>query len=120
MAKEVDAPFAASRWNRLREQAGKEYEHIKELCTEMLMVEGHPPFTQPRSESEEYHALVTASMTGNPLYTNDQSAKARLAELSLKYGPPPDIPIPIGQQMPNQPGAEASAFTGGGSPPMIP
>lgn len=111
--------FAASRWNRLREEAVKEYQHIKELCVDALMVEGHPPFTTVMTESEEYHNLVTASMTNNPNYVNDKAAKARLAELSLKYGPPPDVPIPIGQLIPNRPAAEAAAFTGERPPSMM-
>lgn len=104
------APLAASRWNALKEQAIRMAEDYQEMLVDMLLVEGLPPFTERLSESEEYHQLVTASLSGDPRYHNDKTAKARLAELSLRYGPPPDYPIPIGQLIPNRPGAEAAAM----------
>lgn len=102
--------FAKSRWNSLVGEGVAMGEHIKRLCVDELMTEGLPPLTDELSESAEYHRLVTLALANDPRYMRDVGAKRRLAELALRYGPPPEMPIPIGQRFPIQPGAEAAAM----------
>lgn len=88
------------------------WEHLTKLVKDALEEDdGVPPFTAViNSESDEYHKLVALAQMNDPRYVNDIEAKKRLAELSLKYGPPPDYQVPIGQFFPNNPRSEAAAM----------
>jgi hypothetical protein len=111
--------FSRTRWNKLRAEGVAMYNHFKELCIDELMVEGAPPLTADLSESEEYHKLATMALAGDPRYLADPAAKRRLAELSLRYGPPPDYPVPIGHHFPQRPAQEAAAMKNAATPSYI-
>lgn len=112
--------FSADRWNRLRQEGVEMFKHYKALCLDELMVDGLPPFTAQLEESEEYHKLVTLALTNDPRYMNSKEAKARLAELSMRYGEPPERKVPIGQSFPINPAGEAAAMTSPIPPTMLP
>lgn len=105
-----EARLGSVRWNRLYAESDQILEHLKEVLKDELYADGLPPFTAQKSESEEYHTLITMAQVNDPRFVNDVEAKRRLAELSLKYGPPPPYKVPIGQTIPFNPGSEAAAM----------
>lgn len=102
--------LGSKRWNRLFEEGASILEHQREILKDELYADGLPPFTAQRTESEEYHTLIALAQVNDPRYVNDVEAKKRLAELSLKYGPPPPYKVPIGQTIPFNPAREAAAM----------
>ncbi len=81
--------LGASFWNQFEDGLLRDFRELKEFFLRELMVDGHPPFTDWNDERREYEQLVTMRMLPGSAYWSDPEAPRRLAQLAMKYGPPP-------------------------------
>lgn len=88
-----------------------------------LTVSGRPPHTVPQnSPFEQYQQLVAAMLSGDPRFTQNLGAQARLRELEQQFGPAPQRQVPFGPEVPTSVAAMLAAtaaaqkYGGGGQP----
>lgn len=84
-------PLSGPRWNMLRDEIVAWYRQMVDYYVERLIEDGYPPFTEPRSEREQYDTLVAWYMAGDPRFWDDPQANAALSQLEMRYGPRPNL-----------------------------
>lgn len=104
----AEGRISGARMNRILERVVERYYRALDITVKGMTVDGYAPFTHPLTPFEQYQRLTIWRNTGDPNYTQNPDAQARLRELEQRYGVAPQpmpgqLPI-VPQQAPQQVG----------------
>jgi len=85
--------LAAEFWGDVQDELERRSVATFKFLVRELMTNGYPPGSKPVPEHQEYMRLAELKLKGDPMFFGSPLAQQRLAELEMRYGPVPEVPI---------------------------
>lgn len=85
--------LSGERWNNFTDAGIKRWFDRRDQLMDAIMADGYPPFSEPRTERDQFMTLLAWKQAGDMRFVGNPQAQAEFQRLAGKYQTGPGYPL---------------------------